>query len=456
MSKITLTTVTNGQNISAINSNFSALQDALNNSVFYRLNPVGEPNQLNNDIDVNGNKILNVDSLDVQNLTVAGDDITHTADIAVAAAAAASASATSAAASAASASSTLANALIKTNNLSDVQNPATARANIGAAGLTANTYSGVQTYSFDNVSVVLNDTSGVGTASLYMQSNGVNEWQIRKGTSNGFNIDRYVGGSFIDSPFSIVNASGVVTFTASPVLPTPATSDNSTNGATTAYTRNIINGGIVPASFTSINGTAPLTLTGTQPFVVLIDTAQTSPAGRFRMVSNANQWQLQRNTAGAGDFSTNSIPLYVDAVNRVHQAGGNGTTLPAAGEVGEYIQATATGLALVSGSSQAPASITITPGTWLIQASVRYNIGTGCTVTAYAATWSTSATGSVALGQSSVHAGVSVTSGIGIVIASTPAFRFTVTSNTTIYANSFALFSGGTLTGDGFVGALRV
>lgn len=60
MSKVNLLTVTNGQNISAINQNFAIIADALNNGTLWRDNPVGEPNNLENNIDANGFQIFNV------------------------------------------------------------------------------------------------------------------------------------------------------------------------------------------------------------------------------------------------------------------------------------------------------------------------------------------------------------------------------------------------------------
>lgn len=59
MSKIVLDTISSGYNLSKINANFVLLQNELNNSVLYRVNPTGEPNSLSDDIDLNGNDILN-------------------------------------------------------------------------------------------------------------------------------------------------------------------------------------------------------------------------------------------------------------------------------------------------------------------------------------------------------------------------------------------------------------
>lgn len=46
--------------ISGINSNFQAVEDELNNKILYRNNPTGEPNEMHNDLDMNGNHIYNL------------------------------------------------------------------------------------------------------------------------------------------------------------------------------------------------------------------------------------------------------------------------------------------------------------------------------------------------------------------------------------------------------------
>lgn len=60
MSKIELPTVTGNNNISRINDNFKKIEDALNQEVLYRKGYVGEPNEMETNLDMNGKEILNV------------------------------------------------------------------------------------------------------------------------------------------------------------------------------------------------------------------------------------------------------------------------------------------------------------------------------------------------------------------------------------------------------------
>lgn len=60
MSKINLTDVQSGYNISAIRENFNKIENELNNKVLYRENPSGEPNSLVTNLDANGRRIYNL------------------------------------------------------------------------------------------------------------------------------------------------------------------------------------------------------------------------------------------------------------------------------------------------------------------------------------------------------------------------------------------------------------
>ena len=66
MAKILIGNVTSGFTATtAINNAFDAIETELNNKVLYRDNPSGEPNQMENDLDMNGNAILNASAVEV-------------------------------------------------------------------------------------------------------------------------------------------------------------------------------------------------------------------------------------------------------------------------------------------------------------------------------------------------------------------------------------------------------
>ncbi|MBR8142092.1 hypothetical protein KDW46_06950 [Burkholderia vietnamiensis] len=77
---------------------------------------------------------------------------------------------------------------------------------LGAATFTGNT-----TLGYANPNVILNDTSGTGSATTQFSSNGTTQWIIQKTSSNNLNIGRFNSGSQVDQPISISNSTGVVT-----------------------------------------------------------------------------------------------------------------------------------------------------------------------------------------------------------------------------------------------------
>lgn len=137
--KITLPQITNGQDLTTLNSNFQAIATQLNTNVLYRTNIGAEPNTISQDMDFNGHKAYNLSDVLVNGVSVLG--LTQAASTAVtqaqasataaaSSASSASGSASSAASSAAAASGVLVNVLVKSNNLSDLANVATAKSNL--------------------------------------------------------------------------------------------------------------------------------------------------------------------------------------------------------------------------------------------------------------------------------------------------------------------------------------
>lgn len=63
MSKINLNNVVSGFNLSRINQNFQTIKQFLDNNVLCRNNPTGTPNTMQNDLDMNGKKIYNLNGL---------------------------------------------------------------------------------------------------------------------------------------------------------------------------------------------------------------------------------------------------------------------------------------------------------------------------------------------------------------------------------------------------------
>ena len=75
MAKITLPTIASGYiTNTAFNEAFAAIQSEFNNSVLYRNNPSGEPNEMQNDIDMNSFGIYNASFISADKITIDGVD----------------------------------------------------------------------------------------------------------------------------------------------------------------------------------------------------------------------------------------------------------------------------------------------------------------------------------------------------------------------------------------------
>ena len=104
MAKITLPTIASGYaSNTTFNTAFDSIEAEFQNNVLYRNNPAGEPNYMEDALDMNSNNINNVDALVTSTITVAGVDLTTKVGEAATSAANAATSETNAASSAAAA-----------------------------------------------------------------------------------------------------------------------------------------------------------------------------------------------------------------------------------------------------------------------------------------------------------------------------------------------------------------
>ena len=71
MAKINISNITSGYlSTAALNAAFDAIENELNNKVLYRVNTEGGPNQLEQDLDLNGFKILNASDIEINGVNV--------------------------------------------------------------------------------------------------------------------------------------------------------------------------------------------------------------------------------------------------------------------------------------------------------------------------------------------------------------------------------------------------
>ena len=81
MAKITLPTIGSGYaSNTTFNTAFDSIESEFQNKILYRNNPDGEPNQMENDIDMNSNSINNVNDISMTG-TITVDGVDYTTDM---------------------------------------------------------------------------------------------------------------------------------------------------------------------------------------------------------------------------------------------------------------------------------------------------------------------------------------------------------------------------------------
>ena len=436
MSKVNLSTITNGQNISLINDNFDKIADALNEGALWRDNPVGEPNQLLNDVDMNGNAILNVGGLEVD-----GQDIVELVDQAEAAAVSATSSAQSAATSASNAAATLANALIKSNNLSDLGNIVTAKTNLGLNNV-------------DNTSDV---NKPISTATQ---------------TALNLKLDSSTAASTyapLASP----------TFTGDPKAPTPATADNDTSIATTAYVvakqqAPSTIGSVTPntGAFTTLNSSGIFTNTQGN---VLIDAAAGTAKNFTMRTSGNNRWALTSDSgteSGSNAGSNfvlsrfNDAGTFIDSPIQITRSNGilvfpngiagrtNGTA-PTVGNVGEILEVTGSAVSVTSNVILNVTSLSVTAGEWDLSGVILISPAATTVPNFYIASSSATSATHASFQYQAIDSSTAWTAG-NAKTAQLPIHRIVTASTITIYAVLTCTFTTSTLTATGYLRARRV
>lgn len=457
MSKVSVSPITNGQNLSAINQNFSTLADALNDGALWRQNPPVEPNQMLNDLDMNGKNVLNVGLIDAQDFTIAGssfdEGVIETVEAAAAVAVNAAAQATAAASQA---TTVVAGALQANNNLSDVQSIATAKLNLnlvkadvglGNADNTSDVNKPISTATQTaldlkaplttpnfNTTVTVKGAAGIARG-YYLYTNATARWAIEEngGTESGSNagsdfaLSRYNdAGTFIETVLSIPRATGVPSFTK----------------------------GII------INGNN-INLNGAQNTSKSIFFGNTGNVGRWSVFadsvtesgSNAGcDFHISRYN-DAGTFIDN--PITIERSTGTVSIKGRGTNVaPSAGTIGEILTSTASGTSITSSSQLNAVTLGLTAGVWDVSGVVNYI--PAATTNFLRAQQGISTTSNTMAGLGSFTTYFVNATNSGNPNHATPTVRISLSGSANVYVVVNANFTVSTMTCDGFIRAIRV
>lgn len=136
-------------------------------------------------------------------------------------------------------------ALRVNRNLFDVPNKQTARNNLVVPGLaTNNTLTGTNTFNNSSSFPISLERTAGNSVGLQLARAGLARFQLyidntaESGSNAGSNLilrSLTDAGAAISNVFTVARSTAILTFTNSPLMPTPSANDNSTKGATTAY-----------------------------------------------------------------------------------------------------------------------------------------------------------------------------------------------------------------------------
>jgi hypothetical protein len=175
---------------------------------------------------------------------------------------------------------------------------------------------------------------------------------------------------------------------------------------------------------------------------------------------------LALRTDGNGNKVQGSALVIDDTTARLSRSGNGGIPLqgtntndsPAAGDIGELLVATGSGVSLTTATAANICSITLTPGDWDVSGQCVFN-GAGATVTSNITLShsTTSATQDATVGkqQSFRFNGGSGFADMGFGVCLMP-YRYSVTANTTVYLVGTATFTTSTYQGTGRIAARRL
>lgn len=272
-----------------------------------------------------------------------------------------------------------------------------------------------------------------------------------------------------------VTGTGSMVLSASPTLTGGVTIDgggtaqplalNSTaaNGVYTRYTnsgtaigyigtpKQVISGGLSAADFAIAAAGGDLYLNGNSAIYAYI---AGGAVGRFTS-TGMNSTAIGASTPSTGAFTT------LSSSSTTALKGTTTNDSAAAGYIGEYISSSAanSAVSMTTGSNFDMTSISLTAGDWDVEGNVAIAVGAGATVSVFRGWISTTS----ATFPTPPNAGAmfDLVFGSAVMATSTQAMpvgriRISLSGTTTVYLSSRASFSGGTVTGGGFIGARRV
>jgi hypothetical protein len=204
------------------------------------------------------------------------------------------------------------------------------------------TISGVEKARFDSVGATFNYLVSLNYATpimnfnktangqyqgIFGNLNGVNRWFVNIGNANSetgtgntgsdFALHAYSDtGVFLGQPLTIYRGTSVAVFSASPQIPTVATSDNSVNAASTAYVKAVV-ASYLPLTGGTITGNLAVSA-GVNTYFSIIKNTGTGTASILGNTNGSTRWEIQLGNGGVAESGSNTGSDF--AINRFSDA----------------------------------------------------------------------------------------------------------------------------------------
>lgn len=304
------------------------------------------------------------------------------------------------------------------------------------AQLGGSTFTGSVGLSYSNPMLSLNDSTGGAKATILFQKSGVTAWDLSNASnaSNVFGLDRFVSGSYVDTPISVSNSTGAVTMsdgiTSSPI-----------SGSTGSFTTLAASSTVSGTGFSNYLASPP-TIGGTTPGTV------NASGGTLNSVS------IGLTSPGSAQFSQ---LVMTGLLTPLSTSGIKGTTTndsPAAGSVGENPTNSTTSTSMTNNTPANCTSQSLTAGNWLVWGVTTFVPGATTTVSQVVSGISTT---SATLGSSGSFSSIAATLTTGANQALvTPPQTLKLASTTTVYLIGQSQFATSTMTCSGNIYAIRI